>query len=150
MAMTTDTRPVETTTQEALPIEPTTDLGGLFVWVVVAVALVASTVLGVRAFRPDDPAAPRPWYSVEHGSIAALDQAAEVEAAQPYSAERGSIAAIDHAASAPARAADVSAEHGSIAAIDHAAATPSEARPWYSEHGGVTALDHEADETEAG
>src|SRR5262245_25495476 len=100
MAMTTETHPTETTTQPALPLEPSAGLGATFVWAAVAVALVAATVLGIRAFR-DDPTAPQPWYSVEHGSIAALDHAADVEAAQPFSVEHGSVAAIDHAASSP-------------------------------------------------
>ena len=152
MAMTTDTRPTETTPQPATPIDQTTGLGGLFVWAAVAIALVAATVLGIRAFRADDPAAPQPWYSVEHGSIAALDHAVEVEAAQPFSVEHGSVAAIDHAASAPAGVAEASADHGSIAANDHAATNPSAAPSWYSEQGSVTALDHDAaaGETEAG
>ena len=152
MAMTTDTRPADTTTQPALPLEPTTGLGGMFVWVGVAIALVAATVLGVRVFGADDSGSPQPWYSVEHGSIAALDHAAEVEAAQPFSAERGSVGAIDHAASAPAAAAEVSALRGSIAAIDHVASTPAATVPWYVEHGSIAAIDHaaEAAENEAG
>jgi hypothetical protein len=152
MAMTTtDTRQNDTTTQ-ALPLEPTTGLGGLFVWVAVAVALVAATVLAARVFGADDSAAPQPWYSVEHGSIAANDHAAEVRADQPFSVEHGSVAAIDHAASAAAGPADVSAEHGSITALDHAAESAGSPADVSAEHGSITALDHAADddETETG
>ena len=166
MAMTTHTRPAEATPQEALPLEPVTGLGGLFGWIAVVFAVVAATVLGVRALGGDDPATPRPWYSVEHGSIAAIDHAAAtVGSAAAVSAERGSITAIDHAATPSAArqwfsvehgsisaidhgtatvgsAAAVSAERGSITAIDHAA-TPSAARQWYSvEHGSISAIDH--------
>lgn len=143
MAMTTQTRPAEATPQEALPLEPVTGLSGLFGWIAVALAVVAATLLGVRAFGGDDRATPRPWYSVEHGSIAAIDHAADAAMRdRQFSVERGSVTAIDHAAATAGSAAEVSAERGSITAIDHAA-TPSAARQWYSvEHGGITAIDH--------
>ena len=73
---------------------------------------------------------------MEHGSIAAIDHAADAAVV----ANRGSITALDHAADAAAVA-----NRGSITAIDHAAATPSAARQWYSaEHGSVAAIDHAA------
>jgi hypothetical protein len=124
MAMTTDTRPAEATPQETLPPEPGTGLGGLFGWIAVAVAVVAATVLGVRAFSSDDAAAPRPWYSVEQGSITAIDHGtATAGSVAGVSAERGSIAAIDHAAAPSAARQWYSVEHGSISAIDHGTAT---------------------------
>lgn len=123
MAMITQSRPAEATPQEALPLEPVTGLGGLVGWIAVALALVAATVLGIRALGGDDPATPRPWYSVEHGSIAAIDHGtAAVGSAGAVSAERGSITAIDHAAAPSAARQWYSVEHGSISAIDHGAA----------------------------
>ncbi len=166
MAMITQTRPADATPKEALPPEPVRGLGGLFGWIAVAVAVIAATVLIVRAFSSEDAAAPRPWYSVEHGSITAIDHTAAMagsiaevsaergsiaaidHAAMPsaarqwYSIEHGSVTAIDHATATAGSMAEVSAERGSIAAIDHAA-TPSAARQWYSvEHGGISAIDH--------
>jgi hypothetical protein len=119
MAMTTIPQDVENPSAATPVMEPPSDRRALFGWFVVAVALVAATVLVVLAQTGDDPAEPQPWYSVEHGSIAAIDHAAEaVEAAnQP------SIAAADHAAAPSAQTpAEVSAAHGSTSAIDHAAA----------------------------
>ena len=76
-------------------------------------------MLAVRALASDGDAARVPWFSVEHGSIAAIDQAAEHQARnQTFAIETGSIAAIDHAAEAPLPW--YSVEHGSIAAADHA------------------------------
>ncbi len=90
-------------------------------WVLVAVSLVLTTVLAVRALGSDREAPPVPWFSVERGSIAAIDHASEQQARnRPFSVETGSIAALDHTAEAPLPG--FSVEHGSITAIDHAAA----------------------------
>ncbi|MGH9273373.1 MAG: hypothetical protein ACRDZU_01900 [Acidimicrobiales bacterium] len=147
MAMITQTRPAETTPQVASPPEPVTGLGGMLGWVAVVLAVVAATVLGVRALSGSDPAAPQPWYSVERGSIAAIDHTADAPVRdRQFSVDRGSVTAIDHAAATPGSSV-VSAERGSITAIDHAA-TPSAARQWYSvERGGVSAIDQQTAES---
>lgn len=89
-------------------------------WVLVAVAVVLAALLAVRALGSDGQAEPAPWFSVEHGSITALDHAAEQQArSRPFAVESGSIAALDHAAEAGPIS--YSVEHGSITAIDHAA-----------------------------
>ena len=117
MAMTT--LPRATLTPEAPTQEPSTGRHGLFGWLVVAVALVAASVLAVLVLAGgDDPADPQPWYSVEHGSIAAIDHAAQAAEV----ANRPSAAAADHAAAPTAQGpAEASAENGSVTAIDHEA-----------------------------
>ena len=156
MAIITDTRPTPTI-PDAVALEPTTGLGGFLWWVAAAVALAAAAVLAIQVFDTDTPAVSTPWYSVEHGSITALDHAVS---SSPASAsvtevftEQGSIAALDHAASSPApvSVSEVFAEHGSIAALDHAASSPapvSSTEP-FTERGSITAIDHAA-ETERG
>jgi hypothetical protein len=143
MAMTTlpevqETRPT--------PEPPARSRRALVGWAAVGLALVASVALTVQVLSSDPaPAADPIWYSVEHGSVAAVDHAAVA-----VRADRGSITAIDHAASAPASVADVAAEHGSIAALDHAAeaAAPNGVAETSAEHGSPTALDHEATDAE--
>lgn len=119
MAMTTVPRDLQNPATEAPTMEPPTGRPGLLGWLVVAVALVASTVLAALVLTGGgDATAPAPWYSVERGSIAAIDHAAEAAEI----ASRPSIAAADHNAAPTAQTpADASAERGSIAALDHAA-----------------------------
>lgn len=144
MAMTTLPRDLQTPTHEAPTTGPPSSHQGLFGWLLVAVALVAATVLAALVLTGGgDPAAPRPWYSVERGSITAIDHAAQAAEI----ANRGSITAIDHAAATPSAARQwYSAEHGSIAAIDHATAASRSQADLSAEHGSITALDHAADD----
>jgi len=118
--------------------EPASNRQGLLGWLVVAGALVAATVLAVLVLSADDPDAPQPWYSVEHGSIAAIDHAADAAVA----ANRGSITAIDHEAATEGSAAAQSAERGSITALDHAAEAAGSPADVSAERGSITALDH--------
>jgi len=53
----------------------------LFSWALVAVSLVLAAILAIRALGSDGDDLPTPWFSVEHGSIAAIDHAAEDEPA---------------------------------------------------------------------
>ena len=64
-----------------------------------------------------------PTYSVEHGSIAAIDHAADAATQVWFSVEHGSTTAIDHGATT---ADAFPSETGSVAAIDHGA---SDAQP---------------------
>jgi hypothetical protein len=119
MAMTTLPQDLESPAPEAPTTEPPDSRQGLFGWLLVAVGLVAATALAALVLTGgDDPTDPRPWYSVERGSITAIDHAAEATAV----ANRPSISAADHDVAATAQTpADVSAEHGSTTALDHAA-----------------------------
>lgn len=123
MAMNTLTRDLQTPVPEAPTTERPSRRQGLVGWLVVAVALVAATVLAaVVLVGGDGSTEPRPWYSVERGSITAIDHVAEAAEI----ANRPSISAADRAADAATRTqtpADVSAAHGSITALDHAADT---------------------------
>jgi hypothetical protein len=129
-------------------MEPPTGRQGPFGWLVVAVALVASTVLAALVLTGgDDPAEPRSWYSVERGSITAIDHATEAAVA----ADHGSITAIDHAAATPSAARQwYSAERGSITAIDHATAASRSQADLSAERGSITALDHAAEDEATG
>ncbi len=144
MAMTTLSRDLQSSSPEAPTMEPPSSRQGLFGWLVVAVALVAATVLAALVLTGgDDPAEPRPWYSVERGSITAIDHAAEAAEV----ANRPSIASADHTAAATAQTpADVSAEHGSITALDHAAESAGSPADVSAERGSITALDHAAED----
>jgi hypothetical protein len=146
MAMTTIPRDLQTPAPEAPTMEPPSSRQGLLGWLVVAVALAAATVLAALVLTGgDDPAEPRPWYSVERGSITAIDHAAGASVA----ADRGSITAIDHAAATPSAARQwYSAEHGSRA-IDAATAASRSQADASAEHGSITALDHAAEDEAA-
>ena len=142
MAMTTLPQELESPSPEAPTSAPETSHQGLFGWLVVAVALVAASVLVVLVVSADgDPRAPRPWYSVEHGSIAAIDHAADAA----VTANRGSITAIDHAATPSAARQWYSAEHGSVTAIDHAAEAAASPAEVSAERGSIAAIDHAAE-----
>lgn len=97
-------------------------LAALIGWVAVAVALALAALLAFRTLGSDDDAVPAPWFSVEHGGVAASDHAAELQARNQPFVETGSIAALDHATEQPARSQAFPVETGSIAALDHAAA----------------------------
>ena len=105
MAMTTIPQDVEKPSAATPTMEPPSGRRALFGWLAVVAALVAATVLVALVLTGDDATTdPQPWYSVERGSIAAIDHAAEAAEV----ANRPSITAIDHAA------------------------TPTAARQWYS------------------
>lgn len=148
MTMTTLPRDLQTSAPEAPTMEPPSGRQGLLGWLVVAIALVAATVLAALVLTGgDDPAEPRPWYSVERGTITAIDHAAEASVA----ADRGSITAIDHAAATPSAARQwYSAEHGSVGVIDAATAASRSQADVSAEHGSITALDHAAEDETTG
>jgi hypothetical protein len=124
-------------------MEPPSRRQGLFSWLVVAVALVAATVLAaVVLTNGDNPAEPRPWYSVERGSTTAIDHAAEASVA----ADRGSITAIDHAAATPSAARQWYSAEQRSGAIDAATAASRSQADASAEHGSITALDHAAED----
>jgi hypothetical protein len=142
MAMITDLRELQTPVPDAPTMEPPVSHQALVGWLVVALALVAATVLAALVLTGgDDPAEPRPWYSVERGSITAIDHAAEASQVT----DLVSITAIDHAAATPSAARPwYSTEHGSTSAIDHATASRSQADV-SADRGSITAIDHAAE-----
>lgn len=143
MAMTTLPRDLQSPAPAPPTVEPPTGRQGPFGWFVVAVALVTATALAALVLTGgDDSAVPKPWYSVERGSIAAIDHAAEAAEV----ANRGSITAIDHAAATPSAARQwYSAEHGGISAIDAATAASRSQADVSADRGSIAALDHAAE-----
>ena len=136
-----DTTPAETSPTPSR----VRSLAALIGWVAVAVALALAALLALRALSSDDDAVPAPWFSVENGSVGAIDHASELQARNQPFVETGSIAALDHATEQQARRPAFPGETGSIAALDHAADGS-----WFSaEHGSIAAIDHAADDAPA-